>query len=184
MVKKRAVVKFGGAELRSGEFFKQAAEMIKAAGFEEVAVVVSAMGKTTDSLINYVKGVGKSVRQIMLILFRWGRGLAPEYSVQPLSTGRNSITVFVEIKDKKALLLRLCQVGEFKGVSLKEKIGAIEVLSPEFIECPGWVAKISEALAEKGINIVEISSSKATITFFWKKMTWKKALEAIKTISD
>lgn len=391
MVKKRAVVKFGGAELRSGESFKQAAEMIKAAGFEEVAVVVSAMEKTTDSLINYVKGVGKiseadyadivsmgerisarifcsalkalglnsvyfdpqgqdwpiitdsnfleaepdleetkekvkthvepllkscipvvcgfvgrdkegcvtllgrggsditatllgnclNADEVILVkstegvlsadpslvpdakplkkvsieemfslaqggakivhqkalkyklpyqklrVVNFHNGLSSEGTeitgaffnpfevrrynglcavtlvgelnaaglgkalmtfvgekIAGISTGRNSITVFVEIEDKKALLSRLCQIGEFKGVSLKEKIGAIEVLSPEFIECPGWVAKISEALAENGINIVEISSSKATITVFLEEKDLEKALEAIKTISD
>jgi len=67
-----------------------------------------------------------------------------------------------------------------KGVSLKENVGAIDVLSPEFIESPGWVAKISGALAEKGINIVEISSSKATIAVFLEEKDLDKALEAIK----
>ena len=59
LVKKRVVVKFGGAELRSGESFKQAAEMVKSAGFEEVVVVVSAMEKATDNLINHVKAIGR-----------------------------------------------------------------------------------------------------------------------------
>lgn len=391
MFKKRAVVKFGGAELRSGESFKQAAEMIKAAGFEEVAVVVSAMEKTTDSLINYVRGVGRiseadyadivsmgerisarifcsalkalglnsiyfdpqgqdwpimtdsnfleaepdfeetrekvkthvepllrscipvvcgfvgrdkegrvtllgrggsditatllgnclnadevilvkntegvlsadpslvpdakplkkvSIEEMFLLaqggakivhpkalkyklphqklrVISFHNGLSSEGTeiigafsnpfevrrynglcavtlvgelnaeglgkalmtfvgekIAGISTGRNSITVFAEIKDKKALLSRLCQIGEFKGASLKEKIGAIEVLSPEFIEYPGWVAKISKTLAERGINIVEISSSKATITVFLEEKDLEKALEAIKTVSD
>lgn len=99
-----------------------------------------------------------------------------------LSTGRNSVTVFAEIKDKKALLSQLCKKSDFKGISLKEKIGAIEVLSPEFIESPGWVAKISGVLAEKGINIVEISSSKATIAIFLEEKDLEKALEAIKAL--
>ncbi|MEM2440355.1 MAG: ACT domain-containing protein, partial [Candidatus Bathyarchaeia archaeon] len=101
-----------------------------------------------------------------------------------LSTGRNSITVFTEVKDKQALVSQLCQIGEFKGVSLKENVGAIEVLSPEFIESPGWVAKISSALAEKGINIVEISSSKATIAVFLEEKDLEKALEAILALKD
>ncbi|MEM3899350.1 MAG: aspartate kinase, partial [Candidatus Bathyarchaeia archaeon] len=75
-----------------------------------------------------------------------------------LSTGRKSVTIFANVTtDQKALLSQLCQIEGVKGVSIKENIGAIEVLSPDFIESPGWVAKISSALAEKGINIVEIS---------------------------
>lgn len=389
MVKRRVVVKFGGAELRSGESFRQAAEMVKAAGFEEVVIVVSAMEKTTDNLINHVKHIGKiseanyadivsmgeriSARMfssalnavglnstyfdpqssswpiitdsnfleaepdleetgkmvktyVEPLLGEWvpvvcgfigkdregritllGRGgsditatllgnclnadevilvkntkgvLSADPSlvqdakplrevtveemfslaqggakiVHPkalkyklphqrlrvvsfnnglssngteiigafsnpfevkrhnglcavtlvgelnastlgkalttftdkkiagLSTGRNSITIFAEIGDKKTLLSQLCKIDGFKGVSIKENIGVIEVLSPEFIESPGWVAKISNALAEKGINIVEISSSKATIAVFLEEKDMEKALEAIKAL--
>ncbi|MEM3579234.1 MAG: aspartate kinase [Candidatus Bathyarchaeia archaeon] len=391
MVRKRVVIKFGGAELRSGESFKQAAETVKAANFEEVVVVVSAMEKTTDNLINHVRHIGKiseadyadivsmgerisarifssalkaaglnstyfdpqspswpiltdsnfleaepdleETRRMVKtciepLLGRYvpvvcgfvgknregrvtllGRGgsditatllgnclnadevilvkntkgvlsadpmLVPdakplrEVSVEEmfslaqggakivhpkalkyklphqklrvasfnngltsngteitgafsnpfevrrynglcavtlvgdlnaaslgealiaftgekiagLSTGRNSITVFAGISDKKILISRLCQIGKFKGVSLKENVGAIEILSPEFIESPGWVAKISSALAEKGINIVEISSSKATIAVFLEEKDLEKALEAIKALND
>jgi aspartate kinase len=101
-----------------------------------------------------------------------------------LGTGISSITVFAKISDKKALLSQLCQIEGVKGVSLKENVGAIEVLSPEFIESLGWVAKISRALAEKGINIVEISSSKATIAVFLEEKDLKKALEAIKALNN
>ena len=391
MTKRRVVVKFGGAELRSGESFKQAAEIVKTAGFEEVVVVVSAMEKTTDNLINNVKAIGRisdadyadivsmgervSARIFSLALkavglnstyfdpqsHEWpiitnsnfleaepdleetrkrvktyiepllgrcvpvvcgfigkdrdgrvtllGRGgsditatllgnclnadevilvkntegvlsadpaLVPdakplrEVSVEEmfslaqggakivhpkalkyklphqklrvtsfynglssngteikgafsnpfdvgrygdlcaitlvgelnasslgkvfvafssekivgLGTGRSSITVFAKISDKKALLSQLCQIEGVKGASLKENVGAIDILSPEFIESPGWVAKISSALAEKGINIVEISSSKATIAVFLEEKDLDKALEAIKTLND
>ncbi|MEM2385684.1 MAG: aspartate kinase, partial [Candidatus Bathyarchaeia archaeon] len=57
LAEKRVVVKFGGAELRNGESFKKAAEMIRAANFKEVAVVVSAMENTTDNLINCVRSI-------------------------------------------------------------------------------------------------------------------------------
>jgi len=56
---KRVVVKFGGAELSSGEKFIKAAKMIKESGYEEVAVVVSAMSGTTDNFVNFIKEVGE-----------------------------------------------------------------------------------------------------------------------------
>jgi len=59
LVRKRVIIKFGGAELRSGKSFRQAAEMVKTADFEEVVVVVSAMEKATDNLINHVKAIGR-----------------------------------------------------------------------------------------------------------------------------
>ena len=52
-------MKFGGAELRCGESFRNAAEMIKESGFKEIAVVVSAMEKTADNLINCIKTIGE-----------------------------------------------------------------------------------------------------------------------------
>jgi len=52
-------VKFGGAELRCGESLRKAAEMIKESCFKEIAVVVSAMEKTTDNLIDCVKSIGE-----------------------------------------------------------------------------------------------------------------------------
>jgi len=101
-----------------------------------------------------------------------------------LSTCRNSITVFANVKDKKALLSQLFRTEGIKGVSIKECIGAIEILSPEFIESPGWVARISNAIAEKGINIVEISSSKSTIAVFLEEKDLDAAFEAIENIKD
>ncbi len=54
----RVVVKFGGADLSSGEKIQRAAELLTDACFEEVVVVVSAMGKTTDSLTQTVSQIG------------------------------------------------------------------------------------------------------------------------------
>ena len=88
------------------------------------------------------------------------------------------------MNDKKALLSKLCLLEGFKGVSLKENVSAIEIIDPDFIESPGWIAKISSALAEKGINILEISSSKATITVFLDEDYLDKALEAVEAINS
>ncbi|HDI12269.1 MAG TPA: aspartate kinase [Candidatus Bathyarchaeota archaeon] len=101
-----------------------------------------------------------------------------------ISTGKSSITIFVEMDDKKALLSKLCLLEGFKGVSLKENVSALEIINPDFIESPEWIAKISSALAEKGINILEISSSKATITIFLDEDYLDKALEAVEAINS
>lgn len=96
-----------------------------------------------------------------------------------ISTGKSSITIFVELKDKRAVLSQLCLLNGFKGVSLKENVGALELVNPDFIEHPGWIAKISSALAKDGINILEVSSSKATITVFLEEKDLERALKAI-----
>ena len=54
----RVVIKFGGADLSSGEKIQRAAKLLAEAPFKEIAVVVSAMGKTADSLIQTVTQIG------------------------------------------------------------------------------------------------------------------------------
>ena len=56
---KRVVVKFGGADLASGEKVRRAAEMVVQSSFEEIVVVVSAMGSATNSLIEMVNRLGR-----------------------------------------------------------------------------------------------------------------------------
>ncbi len=51
----RVVVKFGGADLSSNERINQATQLITSSSFKEAVVVVSAMGKMTDSLIQTEK---------------------------------------------------------------------------------------------------------------------------------
>lgn len=104
--------------------------------------------------------------------------------VMGISTGKNSITVFLENGNKKFLLSQLCLVEGLNGVSLKENVASIEIINPIFIDSPGWVAKISGLLAEKEINILEISSSKATITVFIDGKDLEKALETVKAINS
>ena len=56
----RTVVKFGGADLSTGERIRKAAEMVVESGHKEVIVVVSAMGRTTDSLVEIISQIGVS----------------------------------------------------------------------------------------------------------------------------
>ena len=53
-----AVIKFGGADLESGEKIRKAAEMVVESGYSEIVVVVSAMAGTTNSLIEVMSQVG------------------------------------------------------------------------------------------------------------------------------
>ncbi|MGE5637828.1 MAG: aspartate kinase, partial [Chloroflexota bacterium] len=54
MVNGRVVVKFGGADLATSEKIKHAAELIVKSPYREKVVVVSAMGNTTDNLVNVI----------------------------------------------------------------------------------------------------------------------------------
>jgi len=53
----------------------------------------------------------------------------------------------------KAIFSQLNRIEEFKGVSLKENVSAIELLNPDFIESPGWIAKFSSLSREGNKHI-------------------------------
>lgn len=53
----RVVVKFGGADLSTGEKIRHAAMLVVNSPYEEKVVVVSAMGKATDALVNTIKDI-------------------------------------------------------------------------------------------------------------------------------
>ena len=54
----RAVIKFGGADLATGERTACAARLVADASYKEKVVVVSAMGKTTDNLVGTLSQLG------------------------------------------------------------------------------------------------------------------------------
>ena len=104
-----------------------------------------------------------------------------EEEIVGISTGRSSITLFAKVKNPKKAVQQICSLECFKAVSLREGVGAIEAINPDFIDSPGWVAKISNALANRGINIVEVTTGKATISVFVDEKDLKEALTAIKS---
>ncbi|MEM3407435.1 MAG: aspartate kinase [Nitrososphaerota archaeon] len=103
-----------------------------------------------------------------------------ENPIHGISTGKNSITIFTEINDLNKKIKELHDFSPFKAISYKEKIGMIQIINPIFIESPGWVARIAEALASKNINIIEVTTSKATINVFIDEDKIEEAIELIK----
>ena len=103
-------------------------------------------------------------------------GNSPIYGI---STGRRSLTVFLKAEDAKSLLREIHDLGVFKAVSSRERVGMIELSHPDFIDSPGWVAKISAALASRGINIIEVTSSKSAISIFIDEKMIEEAYLAV-----
>ena len=98
-----------------------------------------------------------------------------------ISTGGSSVTVFAKVEDSRRMVRQLHGLGCFKAVSSRGCVGVVKLLNPEFIDSPGWVAKISCVLADKGINILEITTSKAAISVFVDE---KKLDEALAVLGD
>lgn len=97
-----------------------------------------------------------------------------------VSTGKGSVTVFTASEGIRDVLVELHSLGIFKAVSSREKVGMIELTHPVFIDSPGWVAKVSGALASKNINIIEITTSKASINIFIDESRVEDAIRALR----
>ncbi|MBT0160621.1 aspartate kinase [Candidatus Bathyarchaeota archaeon A05DMB-2] len=103
----------------------------------------------------------------------------PIYGV---SSGSRSITVFTSDGDIAEVIRKLHAVPGFKAVSHRENVAMLQVSHPTFIESPGGVAALSNALSRQGINIIEVTTSKATINVFIEENQLNKAKEAISNV--
>ncbi|MEM2110311.1 MAG: aspartate kinase [Candidatus Bathyarchaeia archaeon] len=98
-----------------------------------------------------------------------------------ISTGKGSLTVFTSAENPNELVNRLHGLNISKALSFRNNVGHIEVTHPVFIDSPGWIAKISGVLASRNINIIEITTSKATINIFIDE---SKLEDAVKVVRD
>ena len=97
-----------------------------------------------------------------------------------ISTGRVSLTVFTSSENLDALLKDLHNLGVCKALSCRSNVGLIELTHPAFVDSPGWIAKISEALASEKINIIEVTTSKSTINIFIDESKIEDAIKAVR----
>ncbi|MGO8807608.1 MAG: ACT domain-containing protein [Candidatus Bathyarchaeia archaeon] len=102
--------------------------------------------------------------------------------VYGISSGRKSVTVFTTSDNVAQTLNRLHEIRDFKAVSHRENVGMIQISDPDFIDSPGGIAKISNALSQAGINIIEVTTSKATINVFIEEKEITRAKEAIENV--
>jgi aspartate kinase len=103
----------------------------------------------------------------------------PIYGV---SSGSRSITVFTSDGNITDVIRKLHGVASFKAVSHRENVAMLQVSHPTFIESPGGVAALSTALSQQGINIIEVTTSKATINVFIEENQLNKAKDAINNV--
>lgn len=66
-----------------------------------------------------------------------------------------------------------------KSVTSEGGVGMIVTESEKFIETPGVIARLTEPLAREKINVIEIYSSKASISFF---VNWRDSKRAFKLL--
>ena len=151
----------GGTEI-TGSFRLNSAEMQSQTGLMAINVVCE---------VN-----AENLRGVFSVLSR-----KPIYGV---SSGSRSITVFTSDGDVAEVVNKLHSVAVFKAVSHRENVALLQVSHPMFIDSPGGVARISSALGEQAINIIEVTTSKATINVFIEENQLRKAVEAISNVFE
>ncbi len=104
--------------------------------------------------------------------------------IHGISSGKRSITIFTTDGEVAEILDHLHKIHDFKAISHRESVARLQISHPSFVDSPGGVARISQALSQKGINILEVSTSKATINVFIEENQLKKAKEAINDVSE
>jgi len=149
----------GGTEIR-GSFNINSAEASTQKGLIAISIVCE---------VN-----AQNIRNVFSVLSK-----KPVYGV---SSGRRSVTVFTTDGDVAQILNLLHGVKDFKAVSHRENVAMIQISDPDFIDSPGGIARISNALSQAGINIIEVTTSKATINVFIEENEIKRAKEAIENV--
>lgn len=105
-----------------------------------------------------------------------------------VSTGKNSITLFIKKEDAQEAHKLLHDVvvedENLSSLSLGRDIAMITISSPEFIDTPGIISEITEPLREHNLNIVEISSSQTSVVIFVDWDDGKKAYELVRGVLE
>lgn len=100
-----------------------------------------------------------------------------------VSIGPRSFSVYVAEEDsRRALKLLHSTITKnklLKSVTSEGNLALLIVESERFIYTPGAIAKLSKPLARARINITEILSSRASISFF---INWNDRKEALKLL--
>ena len=102
-----------------------------------------------------------------------------------VSIGPKSFSLYVtEKKSQKALEVIHRKVKESKSMKAVTREGGVAMIvtsSEKFIETPGVIAKLATPLARAGINVIEIYSSRASISFF---INWEDREKAFKLLKE
>jgi aspartate kinase len=129
--------------------------------------------------------IGKQMQLVPGVLVKAATPLSrADINIFGVSIGPRSFSLYVD-RTKATRALRLLHDvvkmnKSMKSVTSENDIAMMIAESEKFIETPGIVEKLTEPLAREKINIIEIFSSRASITFFINWSDSKRALKLLK----
>lgn len=165
---------------------------LSAHGTEIIGPAKNEMLKTTTlsaEPISVIAVVGEEILNKPGVLAELTEILAENgINIFGISTGQNSITVFVNKKDADDAHRILHDVvvknDNLSSLSLGREIAMISIASPDFIDTPGIISDITEPLRENDLNIVEISSSQTSVVIFVEWNDGEKAYELVRSVLE
>lgn len=102
-----------------------------------------------------------------------------------VSVGPRSFSIYTteeESKEALNILHESVRINEvMKSVTIKTGVAMIITESEKFIDTPGIIERLTKPLAENDINVLEILSSQASISFFLNWEDREKAFELLET---
>jgi len=148
--------------------------------------------KTTalnEEPISVIAVVGEEILTKKGILSGLTEALAEnDINIYGISTGQNSVTLFVEksLADQAHEILHevVVENEHLSSLSLGREIAMITVASQDFIDTPGIITRITEPLRKNNINIVEISSSQTSVVIFVDWNDGKRTYEMVRSVLE
>jgi aspartate kinase len=165
---------------------------LSAPGTEIIGPSGDEMLRTTtinNEPIAIIAVVGEEMMTKVGILAELTRALQnSSINIYGISTGQNSITLFVDksTADQAHEILHevVVEHPDMSSLSLGRDISMITVNSQDFIDTPGIITRITEPLRKNKINIVEISSSQTSVVLFVDWNDGKRAYEMVRSVLE
>jgi aspartate kinase len=165
---------------------------LSAIGTEIIGPSENEMIKTTalnEEPISVIAVVGEEILTKSGVLADLTKALSDnKINIYGISTGQNSITIFVDksVADKAHEILHdvVVENKDLSSLSLGREIAMITVASQDFIDTPGIITRITQPLRKKHINIVEISSSQTSVVIFVDWNDGKKAYGMVRSVLE
>ena len=136
--------------------------------------------------ISLIAVVGEAmVKKIGLFAGLTGCLAQEDINIFGISAGQNSITTFVDKGDANKAYHLLHQFvienDVLSSLSLGRDTAMITFVSPDIIDTPGIISRITDPLRKHEINILEIISSQTAIVLF---VDWKQGEEAYNLVKE
>ena len=136
--------------------------------------------------ISLIAIVGEAmVKKVGLFAGLTGCLAQEDINIFGISAGQNSITAFVDKSDSNKAYHLLHQFvienDVLSSLSLGRDTAMITFVSPDIIDTPGIISKITEPLRKHEINILEIISSQTAIVLF---VDWKDGEKARSLVNE